>query len=198
MALDSSCKMWAALSPHYSARLHQQGALCVNSCSWRLAINRPRLKGGIWDKLPTLTSFSHLLPFSFSTLLILGSRKPLIIHLTFPNFLLFIPQPHTQIAFTLQDQHKFTVLQGKEKILPFKCCLSLCVSHGFIQSWGGFACQWQGPVWVFIYLFYESWQRNHISHGCTVSTGLHRVLSLLCSHPSLSVSVFKTSQVPSF
>lgn len=55
----------------------------------------------------------------------------------------------------------------------------------------GFACQWQGPVWVCIYLFHESRQGNHISYGSTVTTELiHRV-------PSLSLCLcFKTSLSP--
>ena len=124
--------------------------------------------------------------------------NPVILHLSIPRFLM-----HRCVGYT--NKHKFTVQGGKGKILPFKFCLS--ETRGFIQSWGGFSCQRQGPVWVFIYLFYESRQGNHISYGCTVTIGLlYRVLSLSlslslsleCCPISLSASVSKTNQTPLF
>ncbi len=180
--------MGASSSPHYSTHLHQQDALCVNRCRHRLTINKPRLTPRSKRRnlgCPTLPPSPHLGFLIYSSflsqhfLLIWGSSKPLIISVSLIFFFCTaqLCGRHTRTPSTLQDKHK--------------------LSHGFIQSWGGFACQWQGPVWVFIYLFYESRQGNHISYGCTVTIGLlYRVLSLssLLPYLSLSVSVFKTSQ----
>lgn len=170
--------MGASSSPHYSTPLHQQGALCVNRCRWRLAVNKPcltprskRRNLGRPPPSPYLGFLIYSCFLSLHFLLIWGSSKPLIITVS----LIFFFVLHSCVG----DTHTPSTLQDKHKL-----------SHGFIQSWGGFACQWQGPVWVFIYLFSESRQGNHISYGCTVTIGiLYRVLSL-----SLSLSTAPLSR----